>query len=246
MKNDETLPAYNALIGTEDQFIINYSIHQTGSDMACFKQHLEQLEKHTDKKPEVIHGDAGFGSEQNYELLEQKQIGNYVKYSTFHHEQTRKHGNNRFHKDHFSYDQGSDSYCCPNDKKLTHRYTTSKTNKTTGYVSTIKVYECESCAGCRFAAECKKSEDKNRTLHLNERFEKLKATARLNLMSEKGITLRKQRGCEVESVFGDLKMNQHFRRFHLRGKQKVKTEFGMVALSHNLRKIYLRELKTVQ
>ena len=62
-------------------------------------------------------------------------------------------------------------------------------------------------------------------------------------MSEKGVLLRKQRSQDVESVFGDLKMNGHFRRFHLRGKIKVKTEFGILALSHNLRKIHFSDLK---
>ncbi|HYV94343.1 MAG TPA: IS1182 family transposase [Chitinophagales bacterium] len=245
MKNDETLPAYNAMIGTEDQFVVNFSIHQTGSDMACFKPHVEQLEKHTDKKPEVMGGDAGFGSEQNYELLEQKEIGNYLKYNTFHYEQTRQHSTDLFHKDHFTYDSATDTFTCPNYKQLMLQSTTQKTNKTTGYVSTVKIYESESCEGCPFAAECKKSEDKNRKVAVNERWEKYKKQARGNLMSEKGIALRKQRGCDVESVFGDLKHNQHFRRFHLRGKQKVKAEFGIVVLSHNLRKIHFHDLKKV-
>lgn len=243
MKNEETLPAYNAMIGTEDQFVVNFSIHQTGSDMACFKEHAEQLEKYTDKKPKVIHSDAGFGSEQNWEWLEQKEIGNYLKYNTFHQERTRKHKNNRFHKDHFNYDSTTDIFTCPNHQQLTLQSTIKKTNKKTGYVSTVKVYECESCEGCPFAAECKKSEDKNRTLTINERWEKYKHQAQQNLMSEKGIALRKQRGQDVESVFGDLKNNHRFRRFHLRGKQKVKAEFGILVLSHNLRKIHSHDLK---
>jgi transposase len=242
MKNDETLPAYNVMIGTEDQFIVNFSIHQIGSDMACFTQHVEQLEKYTGKKPAVMCGDAGFGSEQNYELLEQKQIGNYLKYNTFHQEQTRKHKNNLYHKDHFNYDAVTDIFTCPNHKQLTLQSITKKTHKKTGYVSTIKFYECENCDGCRFAAVCKKSEDKNRKITVNEQWEKYKKQAGQNLVSEKGIALRKQRCQDVESVFGDLKNNQRFRRFHLRGKQKVKAEFGIAALSHNLKKIHLHDL----
>ena len=62
-----------------------------------------------------------------------------------------------------------------------------------------------------------------------------KATERLE--SDKGIELRKQRSCDVETVFGNIKQNKHFRRFSLRGKAKVELEFGLVALAHNLRKI---------
>jgi transposase len=245
MKNEETLPAYNVLIGTENQFVVNYSIHQNGSDHACFKQHLEQLEKHTDKKPENINADAGFGSEENYELLEQKQIGNYVKYSTFHQEQTRKYKNNRFHKDHFIYESATDTYRCPNNRKLIFQYMSKRTHARTHYVSMVRRYQCENCRQCPFASQCKRSEEKNRTITVNGHYEQLKQQASNNLLSEKGIGLRKQRGQDVESVFGDLKMNGHFRRFHLRGKHKVKAEFGILALSHNVRKIHLQELKKV-
>ena len=53
----------------------------------------------------------------------------------------------------------------------------------------------------------------------------------------------KKRGVEIESCFGDIKHNMEFRRFHLRGLQKVKTEWNMVAMAHNLRKIYLQNLR---
>ena len=243
MKNEEILPAYNALIGTENQFIINYSVHQNGSDHACFREHLNQLEKHTDKKPLNINGDAGFGSEENYELLEQKQIGNYLKYTTFHLEQKRKYRNNPFHKDHFVYDPLTDTYTCPGNRKLIFQYTSKRTHSRTQYVSRVRRYECENCSHCPFASQCKGSKENNRTITINERFERFRQQARQNLMSEKGVLLRKQRSQDVESVFGDLKMNGHFRRFHLRGKIKVKTEFGILALSHNLRKIHFSDLK---
>ncbi|WP_445933653.1 transposase [Paenibacillus sp. FSL K6-1566] len=46
-----------------------------------------------------------------------------------------------------------------------------------------------------------------------------------------------RRKVEVESVFGHLKGNLSFRRFSLRGLDKVHTEFGIVALAHNLLKV---------
>lgn len=243
MKHDETLPAYNVLIGTENQMILSYSVHQTPSDMTAFPEHLEQIEQHTGQKPTVIVADAGFGSEQSYELLEEKDIKNYVKYNTFHHEQTRKHKENRFHKDNFHYDVSTDSYVCPNDQQLVFETIVERVNKKTGYRSMLKQYRCLNCQQCPFAEACKQSSDANRTIQVNEKLERFKQQARDNLHSEEGIRLRKQRGHDVESVFGDLKRNQLFHRFHLRGKQKVKSEFAILAISHNLRKIHLLELQ---
>ncbi len=47
---------------------------------------------------------------------------------------------------------------------------------------------------------------------------------------------RSTRPIEPEAVFGDIKSNHGFKRFCLRSNRKVKVEFGLVALAHNLRK----------
>ena len=57
-------------------------------------------------------------------------------------------------------------------------------------------------------------------------------------MSEKGLMHRGRRPIEPEAVFGDIKHNHGFKRFRLRSKDKVKVEFGLVALAHNLRKYF--------
>src|SRR5207247_9032373 len=80
MKNDETLPAYNVLAGSENQFIVNCSVHQNTNDSVCFKLHLWQLEKHSEQLPDAILADSNFETEENYELLEKKSIDNYLKF----------------------------------------------------------------------------------------------------------------------------------------------------------------------
>ena len=62
----------------------------------------------------------------------------------------------------------------------------------------------------------------------------------MNLNRNEGWILRKQRSIEIESCFGDIKHNMGFRRFHLRGIEKVKTEFTLIAMAHNLRKIQIK------
>ena len=61
--------------------------------------------------------------------------------------------------------------------------------------------------------------------------------ARTNLLSEQGKALRVQRNVEVETVFGQVKHSMHFRRFSLRGLEKAKTEWGLVCIAHNMRKL---------
>ena len=53
------------------------------------------------------------------------------------------------------------------------------------------------------------------------RLAKYQQQARDNLNSAEGIVKRKQRSVDVEPVFGNIKHNKGFRRFMLRGKEKV-------------------------
>ncbi|MGE6665007.1 transposase, partial [Paenibacillus xylanexedens] len=59
---------------------------------------------------------------------------------------------------------------------------------------------------------------------------------RERLRSEEGYTLSVRRMTEPESVFGQIKNNRGFRRFLLRGLQKVSLEVGWLCLAHNLLK----------
>jgi hypothetical protein len=65
----------------------------------------------------------------------------------------------------------------------------------------------------------------------------MRAQARDLLLSEQGTALRKQRSIDVETVFGRFKQDWGFRRFLLGGLEKVKTEWGLLRISHNLAKL---------
>ena len=236
LKNDELVPAYNIVASCENQFITGFSVHQNPNDASCFKEHLEQLPL----KPATITADSIFGTEHNYQLLEGADIESYLKFPTFHQEQTRKYKTNQFLKENFSYHKDTDTYTCPDNRTVRYRDTTTVKNKKTGNLSTTKTYQTEDCQGCAMAKQCNKSEEQNRTIKVNEQLDHYKQQARQNLQSEKGLALRKRRGMEIESCFGDIKHNMGFRRFHLRGKRKVKAEFGLVSMAHNLRKIQVQ------
>ncbi|PWV47048.1 IS1182 family transposase [Chitinophaga sp. S165] len=242
MKNGEVLPGYNVLIGSEDQFITGYSVHQKNNDGACFKDHVKQFEQHGEYEPAAIIADSIFGTQENYELMDDKEIAAYVKFPLYHRERSRKYVENPFRKENFIHDQNKDSYICPNNRILRFRYVKTDRSKN-GYISFSRLYECENCQGCPFAKDCKGTSASNRTIKVNQSLEHYKQQARNNLKSEECDILKRKRSIEVESCFGDIKKNQGFRRFHLRGKQKVKTEFGLIALAHNLRKIHLKSTK---
>jgi len=61
------------------------------------------------------------------------------------------------------------------------------------------------------------------------------------LTSQKGLEHRRQRAIEPEAVFGQVKSNNKFNRFTMRGLGKTRLEFGLMALAHNLRKLVARK-----
>lgn len=239
MKDGQFLPAYNVIQGTEDQFIVNYTIAQSSGETHLLKEHLQQLEERVGKLPQNIVGDAAYGSEENYAYLKDKSCEAYLKYTGYYHEQTREHKGDRFHRDNFPYDPLADSFTCPAGEKLIRKTTTTQTNPN-GYQRVTAHYESRNCEGCNLADLCKKKEQERRQVTLNSTWEKFKTQARQRLFTEKGINLKKQRSVDVESTFGDIKYNQGYNRFRLRGLKKVNIEWGLIAISHNLRKVAIR------
>ena len=57
------------------------------------------------------------------------------------------------------------------------------------------------------------------------------------LLTEKGANEYKKRMHTVEPVFGNIKFNLGYRHFLLRGLNKVKGEFNLMCIAHNLKKI---------
>lgn len=239
MKDDQFLPAYNVMQGTENQFIVNYTITQSSAETHLLKDHLKKFEENRGRLPENIVGDAAYGSEENYAYLKENSCHAYLKYSGYYQEQTKAYRENIFHRDNFSFDPITDSFTCPNGEKLI-RKTTSKQTNHNGYERTTVHYESRNCDACSFADKCKKSDQQRRQLTVNPVWEDFKKSARQRLFTDTGIKLRKQRSVDIESSFGDIKFNQGYSRFRLRGLPKVNIEWGLIAMSHNLRKAAIK------
>ena len=236
MKNGQLKAGYNLQMSTNDQFIVNYSIHQTTGDTTTLTAHLEQHRDLYEELPKELCADAGYGSEENYEYLQGNEIDGYVKYNYFHKEQNdKKWQNDPFKPDHLHYNAEKDCFYCPMGQVM-EKIDEKIQQTTTGYQQQISLYQARSCQGCPLRGQCHKAKG-NRIIQVNHRLNELKREARKRLLSDQGIKHRKKRPCDVETVFGNIKNNHGFRRFLLRGLEKVEIEAGLIALAHNLRKM---------
>jgi transposase len=235
MKNGQLKPAYNVQISTSNQFIVNYTIHATTTDTNTLKAHLAQHEASFGKAPKKLTADAGYGSEENYTVLEQKGTIPFVKYGMFDKEQNETHNSKYpFAADKLFYNQEKDCYICPMGQQMDFIGNSVRTTST-GFKQTLKRYQARNCATCPLNGACHKSKG-NRIIEVNENLIRLKQRAYTLLNSEEGITRRKKRCFDVEPTFGNIKQNHGFRRFMLRGNEKVEIEWGLIAIAQNLRK----------
>ncbi len=239
MKNGQLKPGYNVQMATENQFILFYSLHQRPTDTRCFLPHMEQLAASTLPMPKIVIADAGYGSEENYlyALGEEKKprFDFLIPYGSYMKEQTRRYQKDIRHASNWQYEELDDRFICPNGRYVGFKKYQTKKNAS-GLEQSFKIYECEDCSNCPFKPDCTKAKG-NRQVHWNPIWEELKAKAKNALEDDEKSAIYARRKVEVESVFGHIKGNRSFRRFSLRGLDKVHTEFGIVALAHNLLKV---------
>jgi hypothetical protein len=69
MKNGQLKPAYNVQFSSNNQYIVNYSLHQNPTDTTTLKKHLESFYDLYKQNPVVLTANAWYGSEENYLLL---------------------------------------------------------------------------------------------------------------------------------------------------------------------------------
>lgn len=235
MKNGQLKPGYNLQVSSNNQYVTNYSIHHNPTDTTTLVEHLEEYKQSYGITPEIVTADAGYGSEENYTYLESNNIEAYVKYNHFDREQNETIQSKKpFSTDQLHYNKEDDYYVCPMGQHMRNKASYIK-KTSTGFKQKITQYKATNCESCPLNGVCNKSKG-SRIIEINHNLREHKIKANQNLLSEQGIKHRKKRCHDIEPVFANIKNNHHFKRFMLRGKEKVSIESGLLVLAHNLRK----------
>lgn len=235
MQNGQLKPGYNVQVSSSNQYIVNYTLHPNPTDTKTLPSHINAHQELYNQLPSSLTADAGYGSEENYVMLENNNIEAFVKYNMFDKQQkTVKADKYPFNKDKLYYNTEHNYYICPIGQKM--EFIGKKNQKTeTEFTQQLSTYQAINCEGCPLRSQCHKAKG-NRRIEVNHNLDRLKHKARTLLTSELGIIKRKKRVVDTEPVFANIKQNKGFRRFMLRGKNKVEIEWGLIAIAHNLKK----------
>jgi transposase len=218
--------SYNSQIVVDrNQIIVAADVSNNSDDSVQLRGMLEQSRGNLGVELDKVAADGGYYSGRNLKYASREGIDLYLPVT-----KTGRVPDDRFHRDAFVYDAKSDSYHCPGGQHL--RY--SWTRKRRGSSSRIYSGSAASCGLCQYRSLCTRK--RVRQLYISEHSEyECRMTAKLR--TAKGRFVYAQRKFLVEPVFGNIKFNLGFVRYALRTLAKVRGEFLLICIAHNLKKL---------
>jgi transposase len=130
-------------------------------------------------------------------------------------------------KSQFHYDGQKDVYLCPANQQLTYRFSTFELGRG------LRYYRARGCKACALKKLCTRNQG-NRTITREDNEHLMEAMAgRMKQYPEK-FALRKQL---AEHPFGTIKRWMGYTHFTLKGLAKVRTEWSLITLAYNLKRV---------
>lgn len=215
---------YNAQasVDEENQFIVACDVTTECNDKKQLIPMVEKSEENLKTKIDICKADSGYHSGDNLAKISGTPIEAFIDDPN-----KRRIDNDNFTYDkvNFTYDSKTDSYICPEGEEL-HLISSTEEKNT---------YKCKECLECPAKSECAKKA-KYKVL-FRGKHEHLIEKNRGNLINDEGRKEYQKRMHTVEPVFGNIKFNLGFRQFLVRGISKVKGEFDLMCIAHNMKKI---------
>ena len=219
----ETSPMYNvqAAVDSKHKIVVAGYASSRGNDNAELPKVLEEIEKNTERNPKQVSADKGYSDVDGLEELKRRNIDGYVSQIERLVKIERK----------FKYDASSDTYTCPDGRKLL--YIRQNVGK-----QAARVYQSSDCSGCELASTCIRNGGKSgkRTIAINVKgdlFREMSAKMR----GEIGKAMATLRSATVEPIFGHLKHARNLVRFFFRGLSRIDSDWKLELASFNIQKI---------
>jgi transposase len=225
---------YNAQIAVDEKYqvIVAAQVTDQPSDTELLLPMVEKAEKAIGPI-EKLSADSGYSSGENLQELTAKGIDAYIPDTNYQGQLRGKQeapGEQFFAKSCFQRDELQDCFICPAGKRLNFSHFLKTKGK-----GRSRMYRCRDFKTCPLKSRCTKGRG-GRSIIINAYDDQFRAM-RNKLDSAYGKRLYARRQSIVEPVFGHIKESLGFRRFLLRGIEKVNGEFAIVCIAHNLRKI---------
>ena len=231
-KGDQTIAGYNVQSVVDDKHMLIVGSEVVNrSDAGHLHVMAKAVKDALDVKALQVLADEGYYNSEDLKACEDDGITAYVPI----HEGNRKLEKlGRFPRKDFSYDASADVYRCPAGELL-HPTKKPWTN-TSGRVEIRYLSSKMSCDACPMRARCIAPEAKIRSVSRWEH-EDVLDRHRARMASEGTSQLMCRRSAIVEHPFGTLKCRAGYQHFLVRGFDKVRGEWSLMALCYNFTRV---------
>ena len=224
---DGIRPSFNvqAAVDSANQVVLAMKVTNSENDHGQLAEMIGEVRANCGMAPVMALADTGYCDEATLQAIEESGQESLVA--------LKEHPRNSDANDLFSSgcllgDDKGDVLVCPAGRELSyageHRLGSG----------TYRLYRAKGCSSCSFRKQCVRT-GSNRSVRVSC-IDSLRRKMKKKLASPGGRLVYALRKHIVEPVFGQLKHNQHFRRFLLRGMEGASSEMALLLLGHNLKK----------
>jgi len=231
VKNGQGVSGYNVQTVVDDKhkLIVASEVVNDSSDVNQLHAMAKAAKEALDAETLQVLADEGYYSSTELKACEDDGITAYVPPSE---------GNGllekagRFGLKNFSYDGAADAYTCPAGQLL--RPMEGRWTNTSGRVEIRYASRTKICKTCLLKSKCLSPKASRRTI---SRWEHEDVLERHRARMESAGDLMRRRSAIVEHPFGTLKCRAGYRHFLVRGFNKVRGEWSLMALCYNFTRV---------
>ncbi len=231
VKSGQGVAGYNVQMVVDDKhkLIVASEVVNDSSDVGQLHAMAKAAKQALGAKVLQVLADEGYYSSLQLKACEDDDITAYVPVSE---------GNGRLDKEgrlgrkNFSYDNTADTYTCPAGQRL-HRMEGSWENAS-GRIEMRYASRTAICAACPLRQRCLSPKASRRTIARWEHEDVLERHR--SRMKGAGNLMRRRSGI-VEHPFGTIKCRAGYRHFLVRGFNKVRGEWSLMALCYNFTRV---------
>jgi len=230
-KNGQTVAGYNVQIAVDEKhkLIVASEVVNDGNDSGQLYAMARAAKDALGAETLQVAADVGY---YNGATLKSCEEGGIVAYVPPPERTGRLKAQHRFSHQDFAYDREADAYRCPAGSLL--KPTKGRKKNTGGRIEIRYVSRKAVCDACPLRARCVTAKVPTRTIHRWEHEEVIERHCQR--MESAGGIMRRRAGL-VEHPFGTLKCRAGYRHFLVRGFDKVRGEWSLMALCYNFARV---------
>ncbi|MCC7561965.1 MAG: IS1182 family transposase [Methanobrevibacter arboriphilus] len=223
---------YNLQLSADDYkgILLSVGISNNPTDFNQLIPTLEQIKENIGEIPEntQISADNGYSTDLNMEYLEENKLDGYISSRKLSRKlKSYNKKDNPYSKDNFIFNREKNTYICPEGQILDKKGTYQNGLKT--------VYWTNKCKNCNKKEKCT---GKYRYRTITDYGNPAKIRMQRKMEEKWAQKIYKKRSKTIEWPFGNIKRNQRINEFNTTGIERTQTEATLLAISHNLKRIY--------